>query len=66
MIYSKIYQHIFWIPEGTVIEDEIRATGWYYWDETDQLGGGPFNNEKLAHAALERYSHSLEEPSKQS
>lgn len=54
------HKHVFWCPKGTDLDGTpSKVDGWYFWDETGQLGGGPYPTEGEAHASLGRYSAEL-------
>lgn len=54
---TKPGSHIWEITEETEY-----AAGWYYADETDSFGGGPYKTEDAAKAALKEYCEWLEKP----
>ncbi len=46
----------FWCPKGTDLDGmPSKVSGWYFWDETGQLGGGPYPTESEAVASFGRY-----------
>jgi hypothetical protein len=56
MIESKSFKHVVWFPEGSYCEqDHNLGEGWYFWDETGSLAGGPYTTEKEAADELNRY-----------
>lgn len=47
------------MPPGTLIEEKTIEGGWYFWDEADLLGGGPYPTEKEALIKLNEYADQL-------
>lgn len=53
---SQHFEHIFWCPKGTCLEDSVtERDGWYFWDEVGHLGGGPYDTEQEAQRQLVEY-----------
>lgn len=55
--------HVFYAKERWYDElgMEYLPPGWYFWDEIDQLGGGPFDTENECRVAFEKYVEALNE-----
>ena len=56
MITSNNSRHVFWLPPGALMHGEDMLGGWYFWDESEQLGGGPYGTERQALDALGSYA----------
>ena len=55
MLNSHLYPHIVWFADGTRMEDDDLKEGWYFWDESGMLGGGPYGTELDAADQLNLY-----------
>lgn len=45
-----------------ITDEEHYPNGWYYSDETESFGGGPYDTEELAKQKLKEYCAWLESP----
>ena len=59
MIQSKHNRHIYYVFPGSLCEGKTMEGGWYFIDETETFGGGPYTTEKEAKDELEKYAHWL-------
>lgn len=60
MIRSNLNNNVIWFPAGTYLHGETLLGGWYFWNESQLLGGGPYSKERDAIAALVEYEKTLE------
>ncbi len=56
MIQSKHNKHIWYVPPGSLYEKKTLEGGWYFVDETESFGGGPYSTEKEAIDELNKYA----------
>lgn len=56
MIQSRTNKHVWYIFPGALSEGKNMAGGWYFTDETENFGGGPYSTEKEAIDELNRYA----------
>jgi len=59
MIQSTHSRHIYYILPGALVEDKTMAGGWYFIDEAETIGGGPYATEKEAIDKLNEYACEL-------
>ena len=59
MFSSYLYKHVVWFAKGSLIEDEVLDEGWYFWDESGMLGGGPYPTEVDAADQLKLYCYQV-------
>ena len=57
-------KNIFLVTHTTVIEDRVCQPGWYFWDETGGLGGGPYFSVDDAEKGLSNYCKWLDQQSR--
>ncbi len=60
MFKSANNEHVVWFPPGMLLHGDTLYGGWYFWDETEQLGGGPHHTELQATQALREYAEQLD------
>ena len=61
MYQSRNDSKVYWFPQGAyhdANEPELQE-GWYFYDEVDDLGGGPYSTERMAIDGLTRYCEAL-------
>jgi len=56
MIQSRHNKHVWHVPTGSLYEGKSLAGGWYFTDETESFGGGPYSTEKEAIEELNKYA----------
>lgn len=56
MIQSTHSKHVYYVPPGTLYEGKSLEGGWYFTDETENFGGGPYSTEKEAIDELNKYA----------
>lgn len=56
MIQSRHNRCIWYVFPGAMIEGKSLEGGWYFTDETENFGGGPYSTEKEAIDELNRYA----------
>jgi len=59
LLKSPNNQHVFWAPQGALVQDQTLHQGWFFWDEVGLLGGGPYVSEAAAIKALQAYAVQL-------
>ena len=59
MIQSRHNKHVWYLPPGSLCEGKTMEGGWYFVDETDNFGGGPYTSEKEAIEELNKYAEWL-------
>jgi hypothetical protein len=47
---------VWYVPPGSLYEDKSMEGGWYFCDETENFGGGPYLTEKEAIEELNKYA----------
>lgn len=52
-------KYVFYVPEKIAIQAEDVEQGWYFWDETGVIGGGPYPNEKVCIERFDVYGEYL-------
>jgi hypothetical protein len=52
---SKKCNHVYWFPADYKVGNEYLQDGWYFFDETECIGGGPYDTEDQAIAKLNEY-----------
>ena len=55
MIQSKHDKHVWYVFPGEMVEGKTMEGGWYFIDETESFGGGPYTSEKEAIESLNKY-----------
>lgn len=55
MIQSKNNKNVWYIFPGALIEKKTFEGGWYFTDETENFGGGPYASEQEAIDELNKY-----------
>ncbi len=56
---SEKNDHVFCVRKKGWLQNHKVKEGWYFWDETGMLGGGPYATEKLANEMLSEYANQL-------
>lgn len=56
MIQSRHNKHVWYVLPGSLSEGKTLAGGWYFCDETENFGGGPYSTEKEAIDELNKYA----------
>ena len=59
MIQSKHNNNVWYVFPGAILEDKTLEGGWYFVDETQGFGGGPYLTEKVAIEELNTYARYL-------
>jgi len=61
MIQSKHEKCVWYVPPGFLCEGKSMEGGWYFTDETENFGGGPYLTEKEAIEQLYKYAKWLQD-----
>jgi hypothetical protein len=56
MIQSRHEKCVWYVFPGALYEGKSMAGGWYFTDETESFGGGPYVTEKEAIEELNKYA----------
>jgi hypothetical protein len=56
MIQSRHEKCIWYVFPGSKYESKSMEGGWYFTDETENFGGGPYSTEKEAIEELNKYA----------
>lgn len=59
MIQSTHNRHVLYVFPGSLNEGKSMEGGWYFTDETENFGGGPYSTEKEAIEELNKYAEWL-------
>jgi predicted RNA-binding Zn-ribbon protein involved in translation (DUF1610 family) len=59
---SQYCRNVWWYPQGYLHDEEPLEEGWYFYDEAQLLGGGPYKNEITAISAINEYAARLSLP----
>lgn len=59
MIQSRHNRCIWYVLPGAMYEKKSMEGGWYFTDETENFGGGPYLTEKEAIEELNKYAKRL-------
>ena len=56
MIQSKHNKYVYYVFPGALNEGKSMEGGWYFIDEAEDFGGGPYLTEKVAIEELNKYA----------
>lgn len=59
MIQSRHNKYVWYVFPGASNEGKSMEGGWYFTDETENFGGGPYSTEKEAIEELNKYAEWL-------
>lgn len=59
MVPSNHNKNVYYVFPGALIEGKTLDGGWYWIDETEAIGGGPYAEEKKAIEELHKYAEFL-------
>lgn len=59
MIQSTHNKHVWYVFPGALCHSKTMEGGWYYTDETENFGNGPYSTEKEAIDELNKYATAL-------
>ena len=59
MIQSTHNKHVWYVFPGALCQGKSMEGGWYFTDETENFGNGPYLTEKEATEELLKYARNL-------
>jgi hypothetical protein len=56
MLQSSHCKHVYWFPDGSLIEGQTYDEGWYFFDEVGLVSSSAFETELEAIEQFEKYA----------